>query len=81
MISNSYKGFTPMVNGLKGTHIATGYPVEIPLNGKQMQLATYSGPGMNDLWDDMCASVDSYDIIDQIEIDYIVINGVEKVFH
>tara|TARA_B100000809_G_C14797329_1_gene408964 strand:+ start:344 stop:565 length:222 start_codon:yes stop_codon:yes gene_type:complete len=73
-----------MINGLKGTHIATGYPVDIPLNGKQMQLAMDNGPHMNDLWDLMCDSVYANGgpaIIDQVEIDFIVINGIQKVFH
>ena len=72
-----------MVNGLKGVHIASGIPVEIPLNSKEMQLAM-SMVDMNQCWDDMCASVLSRggeDIIGQIEIDFIVIGGVDRVFH
>ena len=72
-----------MVNGLKGVHIASGIPVEIELNGKEMQLAM-SKVDENQCWDDMCASVLSRggeDIIGQVEIDFIVINGVSKVFH
>ena len=72
-----------MVNGLKGVHIASGIPVEIPRNSKEMQLAM-SKVDMNQCWDDMCASVLSRggeDIIGQIEIDFIVIGGVDRVFH
>ena len=72
-----------MVNGLKGIHIASGIPVQIPLNSKEMQLAM-SKVHENDCWDMMCASVLSRggeDIIGQVEIDFIVINGVDKVFH
>jgi len=72
-----------MVNGLKGVHIATGMGVEIPLNSKEMQLAM-SKVAVNDCWDDMCASVLSRggeDIIGQIAIDFIVIGGVDRVFH
>ena len=72
-----------MVNGLKGVHIASGIPVEIELNGKEMQLAM-AKVNENQCWDDMCSSVLSRggeDIIGQIEIDFIVINGVDKVFH
>ena len=82
-------GFMSMQNGLRGTHIATGYPVDIPLNAKEMQLATVKGPYINECWDLMCASVlsraDHNTFVDHIEgnidIDFIVINGVEKVFH
>ena len=73
-----------MINGLKGTHIATGYPVEIPLNGKEMQLAMDTGPHMNDLWDLMCESVvarGDYIIQGEIEIDFIVVGGKPVVFH
>tara|TARA_B100000497_G_C7525253_1_gene318906 strand:+ start:352 stop:570 length:219 start_codon:yes stop_codon:yes gene_type:complete len=72
-----------MVNGLKGIHIASGIPVEIPLNSKEMQLAM-SKVDENQCWDMMCASVlsrDGEDIIGQIDIEFIVINGVDKVFH
>ena len=73
-----------MINGLKGTHIATGYPEEIRLNGIEMQLAMDTGPHMNDLWDLMCESVvarGDYRINGEIEIDFIVVDGIEKVFH
>ena len=72
-----------MVNGLKGVHIASGIPVEIPLNSKEMQLAM-AKEDINACWDMMCASVLSRggdDIIGQVDIDFIVINGVDKVFH
>ena len=72
-----------MVNGLKGVHIASGIPVEIPLNSKEMQLAM-SKVHENECWDMMCASVLSrggIEIVDQVEIDFIVIGGVERVFH
>ena len=73
-----------MVNGLKGVHIASGIPVEIPLNSKEMQLALDNGPRQNDSWELMNGSVVSrgeMNIIGDIEIDSIVINGVEKNFH
>lgn len=72
-----------MVNGLRGVHIASNIPVDIPLNSKEMQLAM-SKVHENECWDMMCSSVLSRggeDIIGQIEIDFIVIGGVEKVFH
>jgi hypothetical protein len=75
-----------IINGLIGEHIATGYPVEIPLNSKEMQLAMYNEDGniMNWCWEQMCDSVmhrEGIEIIGAIDIDYIVINGEKKRFH
>mgnify|MGYP001453449533 FL=1 len=73
-----------MVNGLKGVHIASGIPVEIPLNSKEMQLAMDKGPMQNESWNLMNASVVSrgeMNIIGDIDIDFMVIGGVSKVFH
>jgi|TARA_X000001036_G_scaffold372880_1_gene360520 hypothetical protein len=73
-----------MINGIKGFHIASNIPVEIPLNSKEMQLALDNGPRQNDSWELMNGSVVSrgeMNIIGDIEIDSIVINGVEKNFH
>ena len=72
-----------MVNGLKGVHIASGIPVEIPLNGKEMQLALVK-EHENECWSMMCDSVmhrEGIAIIDEIDIEFIVINGIDKVFH
>jgi len=74
-------------NQLLGTHIATGYPIEITLNAKEMQLATVKGPYINRCWEYMCESLESRgeagrDLIEgNIEIDYIVIEGEVNVFH
>ena len=65
-----------MVNGLKGVHIASGIPVEIPLSGKEMQLAM-SKVDVNQCWDDMCSSVLSRggeDIIGQVDIELSLIH-------
>ena len=79
-----------MINGLRGTHIATGIPTIIPMNYKEMQLALGSlgteevQGNVNDLWDLCCESVlarSGTEIIGQIEIDYIVVDGVKKTFH
>ena len=75
-----------MINGLRGVHIASNIPVDIPLNSKEMQLAMYQGDGadMNKSWEMMNDSVVSrgeMNIIGDIDIDFIVIGGVEKVFH
>lgn len=80
----------PVTNGLIGTHIATDTPVTIHLNYKEMQLALGSGGteevqgNVNELWDLMCNAVlerTGTEIIGQIEIDYIVVNGVKRTFH
>tara|TARA_B100000941_G_scaffold288947_2_gene266926 strand:- start:228 stop:461 length:234 start_codon:yes stop_codon:yes gene_type:complete len=73
-----------LVNGLKGVHIASNIPVEIPLNSKEMQLALDEGLQMNDSWELMNASVVSrgeMNIIGDIDVEEIVIGGVAKVFH
>ena len=73
-----------LVNGLKGMHIASNIPVEIPLNSKEMQLAMDNGPLQNDSWEMLNASVVSrgeMNIIGDIDIESIVIGGVAKIFH
>ena len=73
-----------LVNGLKGVHIASNIPVEIPLNSKEMQLAMDNGPLQNDSWEMLNASVVSrgeMNIIGDIDIEEMVIGGVAKVFH
>ena len=73
-----------MVNGLRGVHIASNIPVEIPLNSKEMQLAMDNGPLQNDSWEMLNASVVSrgeMNIIGDIDIESIVIGGVAKIFH
>ena len=73
-----------MINGLKLTHIATDYPQDVPLNGKEMQLAIDNSDMMNESWSLMCESVMSrlgIEIEGNFEIDYIVLNGQQKVFH
>ena len=72
------------MNGLKGVHIASNIPVEIPLNSKEMQLAMDNGPLQNDSWEMLNASVVSrgeMNIIGDIDIESIVIGGVAKIFH
>jgi len=70
-----------MVNGLIGTHIATGTPVEIPLNASEMQLFHAGG---NYDWFRMCESVKArtgIEIINEIQLDFQVINGNKSKFH
>lgn len=73
-----------MENGIKGTHLATGQPVEIELNDMEMNQATDKSEFLNILWSEMCKSVmrrTGIVIEGQISIDWIVIKGVAKEFH
>ena len=73
-----------MIQGLKMTHLATSYPVELALNGKEMQLAMDNTDTMNDSWSMMCASVYSrtgIQIEGNYEIDFITVSGCDKLFH
>lgn len=79
-----------MINGLRGTHIATGIPVVILMNYKELQLALGSigteevQGNVNASWELMCDAVlqrTGTEIIGQIEIDYIVVDGVKRTTH
>ena len=68
-------------NGLIGVHLATSQAVEIPLSAREMQLIHAGG---NHDWNVMCENVKlrtGIEIIDQIQIDYLVVNGNKSVFH
>jgi hypothetical protein len=79
---NKEKG---MKNGIIGTHLATGMPVELVLNYKEMQLAMdKNAETINKSWEMMNDAVlerTGTEIIGQIEIEHIVVDGVKKVFH
>lgn len=74
-----------MKNGIIGTHLATGVTMEIPFNSKEMQLAMVKDPKIiNWAWETACDSVferTGLEIINCFEIDFICINGKQKVFH
>jgi hypothetical protein len=73
-----------MTNGLIGTHIATGIPMEIPLNYKEMQLALFKDVNGVEKWDIMADALferTGITIIGQMEIDYMVVEGIKRVFH
>ena len=46
-----------IINGIRLEHIASGYPEEIALNSKEMQLALDNGPNVNKSWELLCESV------------------------
>ena len=75
-----------LVNGLICSNV--GSPIRddiiIALNSKEMQLALDKSDKQNDSWDLMCDSVyNRLGIIikDQLNISYIRVNGVDRVFH
>lgn len=73
-----------MKNGIKCTHLATSYPVEIPLNYKEMQLALDNSDTMNQSWDILCDAVmerTGIEIQDQMELEEIIINGKVRPLH
>lgn len=75
------KGDVMIDNGLLGVHLATSQEVEIPLSAREMQLVHAGG---NHQWNVMCESVKArtgIEIINQIQLNYLVVNGNKSVFH
>lgn len=73
-----------LVNGLRLEHIASGYPEEIALNSKEMQLALDNGPNSNKSWDLLCDSVNhrlGIEIIDNYFLEEIVVGGIARPLH
>jgi hypothetical protein len=73
-----------MINGIIGTHLATGQEVELPLNGKEMQLALDKGAQLNESWtllNRMVRARGEISIIGEVEVDFLVVNGVKRSFH
>jgi hypothetical protein len=73
-----------MNNGIIGTHLATNQPIEIELNTQEMELGLYKGVTGEEKWDTMCELVlerTGIEIIGQIAIDYMVVDGNKHVFH
>ncbi|MDA9002847.1 hypothetical protein N9J19_00595 [bacterium] len=74
-----------MKQGLILEHVATRIPQDIPLNGKEMQLAMDKGPQLNDSWAMMCESVESRTGIAIMDgnwsVEKLVIAGEQKNFH
>jgi len=72
-----------MINGLIGTHLATGQDVSVSLNAKEMQLACDKTDSEKS-WSLMNKSIlnrTGIEIAGQVELYYIVINGITKDFH
>ena len=73
-----------MKQGLKGTHLATGQPIEIDLTDKEMMYATCKDICINECWswlNTLVAKRTGIQIIGQIEIDTITDNHIDKAFH
>ena len=73
-----------ITNGLQGIHLATNQPIEIDLNEQEMSDALYKSVNGEEMWELMCASVYKrlgIEIIGQIQIDYMVVNGIKHIFH
>lgn len=73
-----------MNNGLIGSHIATGYPVEVDLSKKELSLIEAPHGNINDNWEHamhLLYKRTGVEILDQVDIEYIIINGVVKKFH
>ena len=75
-----------LVNGLICSNVGSPIwdDVIIALNSKEMQLALDKSDKQNDSWDLMCKSLVGRGLVDprgKVFIDYIVVNGLAKVFH
>ena len=73
-----------ITNGLKGVHLATDTPVDIELTPIEMELGLYKSVNGEEKWDRMCAMVwvrTGIEIIGQVQIDYMVVDGNKHVFH
>ena len=73
-----------MNNGIIGTHLATNQPVELELTPQEMELGLYKTVTGEEKWNTMCELVlerTGIEIIGQIEIDYMVVDGTKHVFH
>ena len=73
-----------MAYSLKGTHIATGQPVEVELGKREVLLITAIGGDINGNWEkamDLISVREGIEIIGQVDLETITIDGVEKPFH
>lgn len=73
-----------MAYSLKGTHIATGQPVEVMLSKREVLLITAIGGDINGNWEkamDLISVRTGIEIIGQVDLETITINGIEKPFH
>jgi hypothetical protein len=69
------------LNILEGIHLATNQPVEIVLTPTESRLAQGK---TNEEWNALCVSIEmrtGHIIQGQIQIDYLIIDGIKRAFH
>ena len=70
-----------MVNGLIGTHLATGQTVEIELDLVELALAKSTQDSDWNMLNDSIKIKNGFGIIGEINLEFIIDNGVRRVFH
>jgi hypothetical protein len=70
-----------MVNGLIGTHLATGQTVEIELDLVELALAKSTQDSDWNQLNDSIRFKNGFGIIGEVELDFIIENGNRRVFH
>ncbi len=70
-----------MVNGLIGTHLATGQSVEIELDLVELALAKSTQESDWSLLNDSIRYKNGFDLIGEVQLDFIIENGTRRVFH
>jgi len=70
-----------MVNGLIGTHLATGQTVEIELDLVELALAKSTQDSDWNMLNDSIKFKNGFGIIGEINLEFIIDNGVRRVFH
>jgi hypothetical protein len=70
-----------MVNGLIGTHLATGQTVEIELDLVELALAKSTQDEDWNLLNDSIRFKNGFGIIGEVELDFIIENGARRIFH
>lgn len=70
-----------MVNGLIGTHLATGQTVEIELDLVELALAKSTQDSDWNQLNDSIRFKNGFGIIGEVELDFIIENGTRRVFH
>ena len=70
-----------MVNGLIGTHLATGQTVEIELDLVELALAKSTQDQDWNLLNDSIRFKNGFGIIGEVQLDFIIENGARRIFH
>jgi hypothetical protein len=70
-----------MVNGLIGTHLATGQTVEIELDLVELALAKSTQDSDWNQLNDSIRFKNGFGIIGEVQLDFIIENGARRIFH